>query len=69
MSKPFRADSVRALQHALHEGDPLVCPECGTPLDQRAVPPRRDVSYVRDRLWLVCPTCHGTAVLDRRDRP
>ncbi len=66
MSKPFPLAAIRALEQALYAGKALTCPQCGTTLDQRSVPPRPDVSYVRDRLWLVCPNCHGTAVLDRR---
>lgn len=66
MSKPFPAEAARALERALHAGEPLDCPDCRVALDQRAVPPRTDVSYVRDRVWLVCPSCHATVVLDRR---
>lgn len=36
-------------------------------MDRREVPPRPDVSYVRDRVWVVCPRCHAAAVLDRRE--
>jgi len=69
MREPFSPDEARALAGALAEGRPLTCPRCSTPLDRRTVPPRRDVSYVRDRVWLVCPGCHSTGVLDRRETP
>ncbi len=65
----FTQDELRALAAALGGGRPLTCPRCATPLDRRPVPPRRDVPYVRDRLWLVCPACHSTGVLDRRETP
>jgi hypothetical protein len=69
MREPFSPGEARALAAALDAGRPLTCPRCATPLDRRPVPPRRDVSYVRDRLWLVCPSCHATGVLDRRETP
>ena len=68
MTQPVRFDDAqrRALHHAWMDGETLLCPVCALLLDQREVPPRPDVSYVRDRLWLSCPECHRTAVLDRR---
>ena len=35
-------------------------------MDARLVPPRSDVAYVRDRVWLACPACGRTLVIDRR---
>lgn len=67
MPESFTEQEGHALSRALDAGEALACPRCRVPLDRRAVPPRRDVSYVRDRLWLVCPVCHRTIVLDRRD--
>jgi len=69
MRQPFSPDEARALAADLEGGRPLLCPRCSTPLDRHPVPPRRDVSYVRDRLWLVCPRCHATGVLDHRETP
>ena len=69
MREPFSAHEVRALFAALDGDRPLRCPRCSTPLDRHPVPPRRDVSYVRDRVWLVCPGCQATGVLDRREAP
>lgn len=66
MSQPYPPAAAAALTRALREGRPLICPDCAVPLDRRPVPPRRDVSYVRDRVWLVCPRCASTVVLDRR---
>lgn len=66
MSRPFSHEAVRRLGEAVRAGDAVSCPECATPLDSRRVPPRPDVSYVRDRVWLVCPSCHRTAVVDRK---
>lgn len=69
MPEAFTHDEIHGLGRALEAEQELRCPRCAVPLDRRAVPPRRDVSYVRDRVWVVCPTCHRTAVLDRREVP
>lgn len=66
-AEPFARSQHLALHEAFLEGRDLRCPECGSELDRRAVPPRRDVSYVRERLWVSCPRCHRTTVLDRRE--
>ncbi|MDX1495173.1 MAG: hypothetical protein R3253_13985 [Longimicrobiales bacterium] len=63
---PFTEGERRALGAALRAGEALLCPRCATRLDQRPVPPRTDVSYVRDRAWVSCPSCHRSAVLDRK---
>lgn len=67
MHELFSAQEARTLAAALEAGVAPACPRCSTPLDRRAIPPRRDVSYVRDRVWLVCPRCHASGVVDRRE--
>jgi hypothetical protein len=62
----FNDEETRALAASFRDAGVLVCPRCATPLDRRSVPPRRDVSYVRDRMWVTCANCHRSAVLDRR---
>jgi len=59
-------DDEQTLRTAFRDEAPLECPRCTIPLDQRRVPPRSDVSYVRDRVWVMCPSCHRTIVLDKR---
>ncbi|MFQ5537199.1 MAG: hypothetical protein ACE5GJ_07070 [Gemmatimonadota bacterium] len=61
----FSHAQIHDLEEVLAAGGVLRCPECGVVMDRRSVPPRSEVSYVRDRLWLVCPRCHRSAVLDR----
>jgi len=63
----FDAADEDALARALRAGSEVTCPRCGTAVDVWPVPPREDVSYVRDRVRLVCPSCRRTAVLERRD--
>jgi hypothetical protein len=69
MKKPsaFTRDQLTTLAEVVRKGGHPACPACAVPLDEQAVPPRADVAYVRDRVWLVCPSCHRTAVLDRRE--
>jgi hypothetical protein len=62
----FSPEQVREIARVVREGAHPFCPRCGVRLDERAVPPRPDVSYVRDRVWLVCPSCRRTTVVDRR---
>ena len=63
----FSPEEARALAEAVRSGRATKCPRCGILLDERPVPPRGDVSYVRDRIWLVCPSCRRTTVLERRE--
>ena len=65
--EPYEDAQHRALHAAFVEGRALLCPVCGSGLDRRPVPPRPDVSYVRERLWVSCPRCHLGTVLDRRE--
>ena len=62
----FTHEQVRELGRDVRAGVRPACPVCAVPLDERSVPPREDVSYVRDRVWLVCPSCRRSAVVDRR---
>lgn len=62
----FTREQVREIEGRVRAGDHPSCPLCGVPLDRTPVPPREDVSYVRDRVWLVCPSCRRSAVIDRR---
>jgi hypothetical protein len=65
MSLPYTPEERRTLEQRLARGE-RVCPRCGTALEVRDVPPSRAVSYVRDRVWLVCGGCGASVVLDRR---
>ncbi len=57
------------IEDAFRAGDVLKCPRCGPALDLRPIPPRTDVSDVRDRLLVVCSSCHRTHVLDKKPAP
>jgi len=65
-SRRYTQADEHEIEHAFRAGTALTCPRCGTPLDVRPVPPRADVSYVRDRLLVVCSSCHAAHVLDKK---
>jgi transcription elongation factor Elf1 len=65
MKKGANPREEEALRKRLNEGSPLDCPRCGTLLRMTPVPPRSDVSYVRNRALLTCGSCGLRIVLDR----
>lgn len=72
MAEAFTDRELSLLEDRIRESDRgrdsdgvLACPHCEAPLEQRSVSPRSDVSYVRERLWLICGACGRSAVLDR----
>ncbi len=68
METHFTDEENRALVRSLATGEegPVSCPRCGEEMSRSEVPPRDEVAYVRDRIWLVCRGCGRTAVVDRR---
>ncbi len=62
----FTPGEERLLKERLDGGEPLLCPRCLSAMVRRDVRPRSDVSYVRDRVWLMCERCRRTAVLERK---
>jgi hypothetical protein len=63
----FSDDEHTTLHRSFLRGERLDCPVCGAELDRQPVRPRPDVSYVRDRLWVSCPSCRRSTILDRRE--
>ncbi len=54
-----------ALRKRVKEGGSPECPRCSTRLRITPVPPRSDVSYVRNRVLLECDSCGLKVALDR----
>jgi hypothetical protein len=65
MALPYTTAERHALERSVGMGR-LECPRCRGVLEVRDVPPRPEVSYVRDRVWLLCAGCGAASVLDRR---
>jgi hypothetical protein len=63
----YTRSEMAALRQDAGKGRPLACPRCGKGLVSRSVPPDARVSYVRSRVWWMCPGCRRSAVLDARD--
>jgi hypothetical protein len=62
----YSAAERRALAEGLTAGDAPACPACGARLAVREVEAPRQVSYVRRRVWVLCPACKRTAAVDVR---
>jgi hypothetical protein len=69
MTEQLEPDEVEGIRAALIGGSDAVCPRCGGHFDRTDVPPRNDVPYVRDRIWLICATCGSGLVMDRPKTP
>jgi len=69
MAEQFESHEVGRIRAALAGGFDPVCPRCGGRFDRTDVPPRNDVPYVRDRIWLICATCGAGLVIDRPKTP
>ncbi|MBR9988456.1 MAG: hypothetical protein KFH98_01815 [Gemmatimonadetes bacterium] len=67
MSGAYTASERLALEAALRDGAPLLCPGCAVELSAQPVERSPEVSYVRRRVWVLCPLCRRTASLDRKD--
>ena len=68
MAKQFESHEVDRIRAALTDGADVDCPRCGGRFDRTDVPPRTDVPYVRDRIWLICATCGAGLIVDRPRR-
>jgi transcription elongation factor Elf1 len=66
MHKSANPQEENALREQLKGGRSPECPRCGAPLKITPVPPRSDVSYVRNRVLLVCDSCGLKVALDRK---
>lgn len=61
----YTADEQRALREAFANGEPLVCPRCGTVMTSRAIGGGSfGLGYARRREWLMCGTCRRSVLFD-----
>lgn len=67
-TEPYSSEEQREIAESALRGNVPRCPLCTSLMDEWPVPPRRDVSYVRDRVWLVCGRCSRSVVIDREGR-
>ncbi len=69
MSGDFTAREERDLRKRLESGEEIPCPRCGGLLHAAPVIPPPEVSYVRNRVLLLCPSCGRRAAVDRKTPP
>ena len=67
-SRGYTAQQKQHLANSFYEQKTLTCPECDILMDHLHIPPRSDVSYVRDRTLLTCPSCQRTLIVDHAQR-
>jgi len=67
MTVPYDAEEERQILAGMRSSGRGTCPECVVLMDERGVSPRQDVSYVRRRILLTCPTCRRSLALDRKE--
>ncbi|HEX7118277.1 MAG TPA: hypothetical protein VF212_05785 [Longimicrobiales bacterium] len=66
MRRSYTPEQRRELERAAARGGPIPCPACGALLARSEVPTPRELSYVRRRVWLICPECKRSAAVDVR---
>jgi hypothetical protein len=64
----YTREERHTLERALASGAPLTCPACHAAVSAQPVPTPPDVSYVRHRVWVICPQCKRSASIDS-DKP
>jgi predicted RNA-binding Zn-ribbon protein involved in translation (DUF1610 family) len=64
MAENFNAAQRSELRSAWEAGAKLACPACGAAIATRAIPPKREVPYVRRRVWLICSSCKRSLTID-----
>ena len=63
----FEADEERALREAYAAGTLPACPRCGVKMTVRHIGGGSfGLGYARKREWLICPSCHRSAIFDVR---
>lgn len=64
-----RLETARIRERWLTSGD-AACPDCETRLREKQISPHDRLPYVRTRVWLLCPTCARSVLVESpRKRP
>jgi hypothetical protein len=64
MAENFSAAQRAQLRSAYDAGAKLACPACGAVVATRVIPPKRELPYVRRRVWLICSGCKRSLTID-----
>ena len=61
----YELEEQRALREALAAGGAPHCPRCGVAMTRRSIGGGSfGLGYARRREWLICPSCHRSAIFD-----
>jgi hypothetical protein len=64
MAENFNAAQRAELLSAWGAGVQLGCPACGAVVVARVIEPKRELPYVRRRVWLICSGCKRSLTID-----
>ncbi|HWG52995.1 MAG TPA: hypothetical protein VN677_06805 [Gemmatimonadaceae bacterium] len=63
----YDATEQRTIRDALMRGESPHCPRCDVGMSSRPIGGGSfGLGYARRREWLICPTCHRSAIFDIR---
>ena len=63
----YDGDEERALRERYAKGEPVTCPRDGATMTVRKIGGGSfGLGYARKREWLICPSCHRSAIFDVR---
>lgn len=63
----YDAAEQRTIRDALMRGESPHCPRCDVGMSSRPIGGGSfGLGYARRREWLICPTCHRSAIFDIR---
>lgn len=60
----YRPEQRRALARAVAQKEAVTCPACGARVTVNHVDPGPRISYVRQRVLVICSSCHRSAAID-----
>ena len=64
----YTPDEQRRIREAFAAGGSMpACPRCGVAMNERKIGGGSfGLGYARRREWLICPSCHRSAIFDVR---
>ena len=61
----YDPEEQRALRETVAAGGAPHCPRCGVAMTRRSIGGGSfGLGYARRREWLICPSCHRSAIFD-----
>jgi hypothetical protein len=61
----YDPDEQRGIRERVAAGESPLCPRCGVAMTRRSIGGGSfGLGYARRREWLICPSCHRSAIFD-----